>query len=95
MKRKNIKQTIKEHFFINPTAKLRVRGIERTLKLPLPSVIRYCRELETEGILTIQKTGNVVFYTAGRTNEKYLLEKSSSIQTNLRIRAFYDYSSSL
>src|SRR3989344_357942 len=75
MKRKDIKQTIKEHFFINPTAKLRVREIERALKLPLPSVIRYCRELETEEILATAKTGSVNFYTAYRSSKKYLLEK--------------------
>ena len=75
MKRKDIKQTISEYFFVNPTAKLRVREIERTLKLPLPSVIRYCKELKKESILTTIKTGNVNFYTANRDSEKYLLEK--------------------
>ena len=62
MKRRNIniKEQIRKHFFINPLAKLRVRGVERTLKLPLPSVIKYCKELEEEGILTTIKTGNVV-----------------------------------
>lgn len=75
MKRKNIKETIKEYFFINPSAKLRVRGIERKLKLPLPSVIRYCSELEKEKILSVVRTGNVVFYVADRASEKYLLEK--------------------
>ncbi len=75
MKRKNIKKTIQEYFFINPTGKLWVRELERTLHLPLPSVIRYCRELEKEGILKTIKTGNVTFYTADRTNTRYLLEK--------------------
>ena len=75
MKRKDIKQTISEYFFVNPNAKLRVREIERTLKLSLPSVIRYCKELEKESILTAVKTGNVNFYTANRSSEKYLLEK--------------------
>ncbi len=75
MKTKNIKQIIKEYFFVNPTAKLRVREIERTLNIPLPSVIRYCKELEKVEILTILKTGNVVFYTADKSSEKYLLEK--------------------
>ena len=75
MKRKDIKQTIREYFFVNPAAKLRVRETERTLKLSLPSVIRYCNELEKEGILAIAKTGNVNFYTANRASEKYLLEK--------------------
>src|SRR3989344_7327616 len=75
MKRKDIKQTIREYFFVNPTAKLRVREIERTLKLPIPSVIRYCKELEKESNLTTIKTGNVNLYTANRASEKYILEK--------------------
>lgn len=74
MKQKDIKNTIKEHFFVYPSAKLRVRETERTLKLSLPSVIRYCKELEKEGILAIDKIGDVNFYTASR-SEKYLLEK--------------------
>src|SRR3989344_9137367 len=72
---KNIKQTIKEYFLINPSAKLRVREIERTLKLPLPSVIKYCREYEKESVLMTIRIGNVVFYTADRGSEKYVLEK--------------------
>jgi len=75
MKLKNIKQSIEEHFFIYPTDKLRVREIERTLKLTLPSVIRYCKELKKEDILTTIKMGNVTFYTANRNSEKYLLAK--------------------
>ena len=75
MKRKSIKIIIQEHFFINPNSRMRVREIERALKLPLPSVIKYCRELEKEEILTIVKIGNVVFYTTNRTSEKYLLGK--------------------
>lgn len=75
MKKTNIKKQIKEYFFINPTSRLRVREIERALNLPLPSVINYCKELVKEGILKTLKTGKVVFYTANRINEKFLLEK--------------------
>ena len=75
MIRKDINQIIREFFFVNPAAKLRVREIERTLKLPLPSVIRYCNELEQEGILTTNKIGNVNFYTSNMGSEKYILEK--------------------
>lgn len=75
MKLKSIKQRIQEHFFVNPTAKLRVRQIERELKLSLPSVIRYCKELEKEEILSIVKIGDVIFYTANRSSDEYLLEK--------------------
>ena len=74
MKTKSIKERIKEYFFVNPMTKLRVREIERTLSLPLPSAIRYCKELEEEEILTVVKIGTVVFYTASR-SEAFFLEK--------------------
>ena len=72
---KDIKQKIKEFFFFNPTTKLRVRQIERKLNLPLPSVIRYCKELTDEGILKVLTIGDVKFYTADRASEYFLLEK--------------------
>lgn len=71
----NIKGSIKSYFFTYPLAKLRVRQIEKTLKLPLPSVIKYCKELESEGILQTVRMGNVIFYTANRGDENFLLEK--------------------
>lgn len=75
MRRKDIKLRIKEYFFVNPLAKLRLREMERTLKLPLPSLERYTKELIEEGILKIMKIGNVKFYTADRSNENYIIEK--------------------
>ena len=75
MKTYNIKEKIKEYFFMNPTAKLRVRQMERELKLPLPSVIRYCRELEKEGILRKESVSGVSAYSADRTSKKFLIEK--------------------
>ncbi len=77
MRRKNItiKDSIREYFFLNPATKLRIRHIEKTMNLSLPSVIRYCKELKEEGILTTVKIGNVVFYTANRGGDKFLLEK--------------------
>lgn len=75
MKTKNIKNQIKEFFFLTPTIKLRVRQIERELKLPLPSVIRYTKELEKENILKIEKISNITLYSADRTSISYLLEK--------------------
>ena len=75
MKTYNIKEKIKEYFFMNPTSKLRVRQIERELRLPLPSVIRYCRELEKEGILKKTSISGVSCYSADRSSKKYLVEK--------------------
>lgn len=75
MKTKDIKTKLKEYFFLNPTIKLRVRQIERELNLPLPSVIRYTKELEQEGILKSTKITNITAYSADRTSKIYLLEK--------------------
>ena len=75
MIRKDIKQIIEEYFFVNPTKKLRVRQIEKILKSSLPSVIRYCKELEKESILKKVEVGNVTFYTADRSSDNYLIEK--------------------
>lgn len=75
MAQKTIKERIESYFFRNPTSRLRVRQIEKLLNLPLPSVIRYCKELEAQGILTRIIMGSVTFYAADRSNPKFLLEK--------------------
>ena len=75
MKTKDIKTKLKEYFFLNPTIKLRVRQIERELKVPLPSVIRYTKELEKEGILKSTKIANITVYSADRISKTFLLEK--------------------
>ena len=75
MKTYNIKEKIRQYFFMNPTAKLRVRQIERELKLPLPSVIRYCKELEKEGILKKTAVSGITVYSADRSLKRYLMEK--------------------
>ena len=75
MKIKSIKERIKEYFFLNPTAKMRVRQLERMLKLPLPSVIRYCKELQKEGLLKKENISGIFAYSADRTLQSYLLEK--------------------
>lgn len=75
MKSKNIRERIKEYFFVHPTERMRVRQIEKKLKFPLPSVIRYAKELEKEGILKKTTVANVSMYSANRASERYLLEK--------------------
>ena len=75
MKTYNIKERIKGYFFMNPTAKLRVRQMERELNLPLPSVIRYCKDLEKEGILRKESVSNIIAYSADRNSKKFLIAK--------------------
>jgi predicted nucleotidyltransferase len=75
MKTINIKDRIKEYFFINPTIKLRVRQIERELNLPLPSVIRYIKELNQEQILKAEMIAKIRLYSADRSSDVFLTEK--------------------
>ncbi len=75
MKTKNIKEKLKEFFFVKSTIKLRVRQIERTLKLPIPSVIRYTKDLEKEGILKKEESARIVLFSADRSSKKFILEK--------------------
>jgi len=77
MRTKDIKKLIKRYFYLHPTAKLRVRGIEREAKVPLPSVIRYVKDLESEGILKKNILGDVVFYSANRSSPNFLRKKAS------------------
>lgn len=72
---KNIKEKIKEHFMQNPTERLRVRQIEKKLKLSLPSVIRYTKELEEEEMLKSEEIGGAKLYSADRTSPFFILEK--------------------
>ena len=76
MKSKNIKSKIKEYFMENPTEKLRVRQIERKLKVPLPSVIRYTKELEQEHILQKEQIANITLFCADRNSKEFLREKT-------------------
>ena len=75
MIKKSIKEKLKEYFFINPSKKLRVRQIEREIKIPLPSVIRYVKELEKEKILKNEIIGETKFFTSNKNSKFFLREK--------------------
>lgn len=75
MNQKNIKERIKEYFLNNPTEKLRVRQIERKVKVPLPSVIRYTKELVKERILRTEEISEIKLFSANFGSNEYLLEK--------------------
>ena len=85
MKKINTREIIKEYFLQNPTKRLRVREIERELNLSLPSVILSVKKLVEEELLQIIKISSVVFYSANRSNENYILEKKL-----FNLRQIYD-----
>src|SRR3989344_916144 len=82
MRNKDIKEKIMEFFFTNPTSKLRVRQLERTLELSFPSVISYLKKLEQEGIIKKEKISGITLFSADRSSKKFLIEKGFS---NIRI----------
>jgi predicted nucleotidyltransferase len=75
MRNGNVKQEIIRHFMMNPTARLRVRQIERETKAHLPSIVRYVKELEQEGLLKRNVISGVTFYQADRSSPQYGLAK--------------------
>lgn len=81
MKRKDIKKKMKEYFFVNPTIKFRVRELERILEFPLPSIIKYCKEFENEGILTKEKHREIVFYKPSRNQEFFIQKRLYNIKS--------------
>ncbi len=91
MTKKSIKDKLQEYFFLNPTNKLRVRQIERLIKLPLPSVIKYAKELEKEEILKSSNIANVKIYSADRTSRKFLIEKRLFNIKQLYYSGFIDF----
>ena len=88
---KSIKTKLMEYFFLNPTAKLRVRQIEREVKIPLPSAIRYAKELEKEGILKHDIIAGVKLYSADRTSKMYKMEKIHFNIKQLHSSGLMDY----
>ncbi len=74
MRKQNVKQILKEHYLKNPSKKMRVREIEREVKIPLPSAIRYTKELVEEGFLKKINISNITIYTSSE-NSRYKTEK--------------------
>lgn len=75
MIKKSVNQKIKEYFFKNPTSKLRIREIERNVKISLPSAISQTKELVKKGILKRTEISNITLFSANRASHAYLLEK--------------------
>lgn len=91
MTMKDIKIRIKEYFFLNPTTRLRVRQIERMVQVPLPSVIRYTKELEQEKLIKSAEIANVKVYSADRNSKYYVLEKKLFNLKRLFSSGFIDF----
>ncbi|MDD9952843.1 MAG: nucleotidyltransferase domain-containing protein [Candidatus Woesearchaeota archaeon] len=65
------KEELKAYFFQNPSAKLRVRQLERATSISLPAVIKYTNELVKEKFLQLYEVSGVRFFTSAQTKEFY------------------------
>tara|TARA_Y100000031_G_C8043439_1_gene302779 strand:- start:113 stop:646 length:534 start_codon:yes stop_codon:yes gene_type:complete len=83
---KSIKLKIKHYFFDNPTKQLRVRHIEKEVKVPLPSAIRYAKELKDEKFLKTSEIAKIITYSADRNSKEFIFEKKL-----YNIKKLYDY----
>ena len=68
------KQKLKEYYFEYPGSRLRLRQLERAVKIPLPSVKRYTEELIKEGFLEIFEVSGVKFYQT-KSDRQFFFEK--------------------
>jgi predicted nucleotidyltransferase len=75
MKQRNIKQEVKAYFLEHPTARLRIRQLEREAKVPLPSARAAVADLIKEGILRQIDVAGVRMYAADRESGTFRLEK--------------------
>lgn len=69
------KSILKSFFLTHPSAKKRVRELERELNLSLPSVIRYVEELCSEDIIQKEQVSNITIFTANASAPVYIQEK--------------------
>jgi predicted nucleotidyltransferase len=75
MRTQSIKTKIENYFYLYPTRKLRVREIERVVKVPLPSAIRYANELHGEKMLQEIKISNIKLFAPDRTSKQFIRGK--------------------
>jgi predicted nucleotidyltransferase len=64
--------------------------MERALRIPLPSAIRYAKELQKEGILDRISIGTTTFYT-GSTSKTFVFEKKLFNLQALHMSGIIDY----
>ena len=72
------------YFFNNPTKKLRVRELERETNTPLPSVIRYTKEITEEKILQITELSSIKLFSLIRTSKEAIFEKKQNNKKKLK-----------
>ena len=69
--RSQITKTLLNYFFINPASRVYVNELYRNLKIDKRNLVRKLKELEKEGILKSETSGNLKFYSVNRNYPLY------------------------
>lgn len=85
------KYKVLKFFLFNPTESFRIRELSRKIKLAPLSVMNYLKELEKEGLITIQKKEDIPFYRAQRDSADFKRYQKISIQYELYASGLIDF----
>jgi len=66
-----IAKTLLNYFFINPASRVYVNELSRNLKIDKRNLVRKLKELEKEGILKSESSGNLKLYSVNRNYPLY------------------------
>jgi predicted nucleotidyltransferase len=69
--RSQITKTLLNYFFINPASRVYVNELYRNLKIDKRNLVRKLKELEKEGILKSETSGNLKLYSVNRNYPLY------------------------
>jgi DNA-binding transcriptional ArsR family regulator len=69
--RSQISKTLLNYFFINPASRVYVNELSRNLKIDKRNLVRKLKELEKEGILKSESSGNLKLYSVNRNYPLY------------------------
>ena len=76
-----IRRTLFEHILLCPGDRFYLRGLAKTLQLPVSPLRRELKRLEQAGMLTSVPEGNILFYTVNTASPQFLQLKHASETT--------------
>ena len=76
-----IRRTLFEHILLHPGDRFYLRGLAKTLQLPVSPLRRELKRLEQAGILQAVPEGNILFYTVNTASPRFIQLQHASETT--------------
>jgi hypothetical protein len=76
-----IRRTLFEHILLHPDERFYLRGLAKSLQLPVSPLRRELKRLEQAGMLTQAPEGNILFYTVNTASPQFVQLKHASETT--------------